>query len=108
MLDCVVATLLCGVYSPPCSWNVIVFCFQTSPTTSDVGALQKGADFVRAFILGFDVEVRLVSWRDQIPNSVDYACSSLTISCLSHSVFKENSVMTSFLLKVSLHYYYFF
>lgn len=28
---------------------------QTSPHTEDAGALQKAADFVRAFVLGFDV-----------------------------------------------------
>ncbi|KAI8384474.1 pre-rRNA-processing protein PNO1 [Radiomyces spectabilis] len=29
---------------------------RTSPSTTDSGALQKGADFVRAFALGFEVE----------------------------------------------------
>lgn len=28
---------------------------KTSPFTTDVGALQKGEDFVRAFMLGFDL-----------------------------------------------------
>lgn len=32
--------------------------FQTSKETKDIGALQKGADFVKAFALGFDVNVR--------------------------------------------------
>jgi len=31
---------------------------QTSKHTKDIGALQKGADFVKAFALGFDVNVR--------------------------------------------------
>jgi rRNA processing protein Krr1/Pno1 len=30
---------------------------QTSKSTIDPGAIQKAADFVRAFMLGFDVEV---------------------------------------------------
>lgn len=29
---------------------------QTSPSTEDEGSLQKGADFLRAFALGFEVE----------------------------------------------------
>lgn len=29
---------------------------QTSPQTEDEGSLQKGADFLRAFALGFEVE----------------------------------------------------
>ena len=36
------------IHSPP---------LQTSKSTTDPGALQKAADFVRAFMLGFDVEV---------------------------------------------------
>jgi rRNA processing protein Krr1/Pno1 len=32
-------------------------CFQTSKATKDIGALQKGADFIKAFALGFDVNV---------------------------------------------------
>jgi len=31
---------------------------QTSKFTSDPGAIQKAADFVKAFMLGFNVEVR--------------------------------------------------
>ena len=31
--------------------------FQTCKETEDIAALQKAADFVRAFILGFEVEV---------------------------------------------------
>ena len=27
---------------------------QTSPSTTDSGALQKGADFIKAFLLGFE------------------------------------------------------
>jgi RNA-binding protein PNO1 len=33
---------------------------QTSKHTKEVGALQKGADFIKAFALGFDVNVRLL------------------------------------------------
>lgn len=32
---------------------------QTSKDTKDIGAIQKAADFVQAFILGFEVEVSL-------------------------------------------------
>ena len=31
---------------------------QTSEFTEDTGSLQKAADFVRAFMMGFDVDVR--------------------------------------------------
>jgi hypothetical protein len=34
---------------------------QTCKETKDIGALQKGADFVRAFTLGFDVDVSHIS-----------------------------------------------
>ena len=34
---------------------------QTSEHTTDPGALQKGADFVKAFVLGFDVQVSSVA-----------------------------------------------
>ena len=33
--------------------------FQTCKDTTDIGALQKAADFVRAFTLGFEVDVSL-------------------------------------------------
>lgn len=32
---------------------------QTSPQTEDIGSIQKGADFVRAFMLGFEIKVLL-------------------------------------------------
>lgn len=35
--------------------------WQTSKHTKEVGALQKGADFVKSFALGFDVNVGLQS-----------------------------------------------
>lgn len=31
---------------------------RTCPDTQDTGAIQKGADFLRAFMLGFEVDVR--------------------------------------------------
>lgn len=34
---------------------------KTCKETKDIGALQKAADFVRAFILGFEVEVSVTS-----------------------------------------------
>ncbi len=35
----------------------ILTCAQTSKHTKDIGAIQKGADFVKAYALGFDVNV---------------------------------------------------
>lgn len=37
--------------------SVFCFCFQTCKETKDASALTKAADFVKAFILGFQVEV---------------------------------------------------
>jgi len=39
-------------------WIIVTLFSQTSKETKDIGALQKGADFVKAFALGFDVKVR--------------------------------------------------
>ena len=36
---------------------LIIFPFQTSPETKNASALQKGADFVKAFTLGFEANV---------------------------------------------------
>lgn len=36
---------------------LLFLCLQTSKHTKEIGALQKGADFVKAFALGFDVNV---------------------------------------------------
>ena len=33
---------------------------QTSAQTAEVGAIQKAADFLRAFMLGFDVKVGIL------------------------------------------------
>ena len=41
---------------------------QTSPETTEPGALQKAADFVRAFMLGFDVDVRIFPLCFAVPN----------------------------------------
>ena len=37
--------------------DYLVDTFQTSKQTKDIGALQKGADFIKAYALGFDVNV---------------------------------------------------
>ena len=42
------------------SFFVFVFVFQTSKDTTDIGAIQKAADFVQAFLLGFEVEVSMM------------------------------------------------
>jgi rRNA processing protein Krr1/Pno1 len=34
---------------------------QTSEFTEDIGALQRAADFLKAFMLGFDVDVCMTS-----------------------------------------------
>ena len=36
-----------------------IICVQTCKETQDIGALTKAADFVKAFILGFQVEVNI-------------------------------------------------
>lgn len=38
-------------------WLLNFFCLQTCKDTKDIGSLQKAADFVRAFTLGFEVDV---------------------------------------------------
>ena len=42
------------------SFFCFVFVFQTSKDTTDIGAIQKAADFVQAFLLGFEVEVSVL------------------------------------------------
>lgn len=48
--------------------HICILHLQTSKSTTDPGAIQKAADFVRAFMLGFDVEVH-------------YACT-----CMRHCI----------------------
>ena len=44
-----------------CFWILfLVVVFQTSKDTTDIGAIQKAADFVQAFLLGFEVEVSVM------------------------------------------------
>lgn len=40
--------------------RVVYLSFQTCKDTKDIGSLQKAADFVRAFTLGFEVDVSIV------------------------------------------------
>jgi len=46
---------------------------RTSPQTEDVGAIQKSVDFIRAFVLGFDVDdaVALLRVEDLFVDSFD-------------------------------------
>lgn len=48
-----------GAFLPPIPIAMAEPRTQTSEQTEDVGALQKAEDFLRAFVLGFDVNVRL-------------------------------------------------
>lgn len=45
---------------------VLIFFVQTSKHTKELGALQKGADFVKAFALGFDVNVSRFSYTSMV------------------------------------------
>lgn len=40
--------------------RLVYLSFQTCKDTKDIGSLQKAADFVRAFTLGFEVDVSIV------------------------------------------------
>lgn len=46
------------------SWSELTFHQKTSKHTKEIGALQRGADFVKAYALGFDVNVRRLSSVD--------------------------------------------
>ena len=48
------------------SEHVLIFFVQTSKHTKELGALQKGADFVKAFALGFDVNVSRFSYTSMV------------------------------------------
>ena len=52
------------------------FRIQTSKHTKEIGAIQKGADFVKAYALGFDVQV----------------CCTSGLSYLHHFVLHKNHV----------------
>ena len=54
---------------------------QTSKHTKEVGALQKGADFVKAYALGFDVNVRLRPFAVQVELTVYSGSRTLLLSC---------------------------
>ncbi len=41
-------------------WRLTFVMLQTCKETTDIGALQKATDFVRAFTLGFEVDVSRV------------------------------------------------
>ena len=44
-------------HNPQYTINAPCLIFQTCPATTDSGALQKAADFIKAFMLGFAVQV---------------------------------------------------
>ena len=48
---------------------------QTSRQTKEIGALQKGADFVKAYALGFDVNVRTI--MSSFEQAMLISCSSI-------------------------------
>ena len=52
--------LLCRQYAFQKEYAETPFFVQTSKETKEVGALQKGADFVKAYALGFDVNVGIL------------------------------------------------
>ena len=53
--------MLCMIVEihPEVCFSPLSVSVQTSKFTTDPGAIQKAADFVKAFMLGFDVEVIL-------------------------------------------------
>ncbi|PPQ67457.1 hypothetical protein CVT24_011514 [Panaeolus cyanescens] len=56
---------------------------RTSSLTKDIGAIQKGADFVKAFALGFDVNVGLsLRFLDPVLISIDFSSAKDAIALL--------------------------
>lgn len=62
--------------------RVVYLSFQTCKDTKDIGSLQKAADFVRAFTLGFEVDVSIV--RENI--------FLLETTCILHLVTLSNTI----------------
>lgn len=59
--------------------RVVYLSFQTCKDTKDIGSLQKAADFVRAFTLGFEVDVRIVRDKYHLTRNYMYITFSNTI-----------------------------